>query len=196
MKTYEVAGQTPAESAQPCGCDPAAHHTCGWHTAVITDTYSSPKDFMGLAPEVNGQRSEFLTGMSIGSVPAGNPAPIRSFDSGASRDVDTSKYDYEGFLNPLALQAFGAYMHKHRQIADGSLRASDNWQKGIPQDVYMKSLVRHTVDLWATHRGYTCRSEPFPEDMDATALCCAIIFNAMGYLKELLDPAEINLDKS
>src|SRR5580698_7792736 len=65
-------------------------------------------------------------------------AEFRTFETGATRNLDASKYDYEGFLSPLVMERFGQYMHKHRVQADGSLRDSDNWQKGIPLQAYMK----------------------------------------------------------
>lgn len=68
---------------------------------------------------------------------------IRTFDTGATRDTDEGKLDFEGFLSPLALERFAEYMNKHRQQSDGSLRDSDNWQKGIPVKQYMKSMWRH-----------------------------------------------------
>jgi hypothetical protein len=106
-----------------------------------------------------------------------NPA-IRTFSTGASRDQDVSKLDYEGFLSPLALHAFAAYMHKNRQMADGSLRDSDNWQKGIPTDAYMKSMWRHFFDVWSHHRGADLSDE------DMRSALCGLLFNVMGYLHE------------
>ena len=73
---------------------------------------------------------------------------MRKFDSGATRDADTNKHDYEGFYSPLVMERFGAYMHRHRVQADGNLRDSDNWQKGIPKDAYIKSAFRHFMDWW------------------------------------------------
>ena len=102
----------------------------------------------------------------------------RVFASGANRDLDTNKHDYEGFLSPLALEAFGEYMTKHRKLPDGTLRDSDNWQKGIPLASYMKSLLRHAVALWKIHRGY------YEKDGVDEALG-GIVFNAMGYWHEL-----------
>jgi len=110
---------------------------------------------------------------------------VRTFESGATRDGERGKNDYEGFLSPLVLRRFGDYMQKHRIQSDGSVRASDNWQKGIPLDAYMKSAWRHLMDWWALHRGYAA------VDFDGNAVdiedaLCAIIFNAQGYLHELL----------
>ena len=109
-----------------------------------------------------------------------NPAhlPIREFPSGANRDTDNGKPDYHGFMSPLVIRAFGAYMHKHRLQSNGAMRDSDNWKKGIPKPEYMKSLFRHFVDVWLFHDGYVGRGNI--EDA-----LCGIIFNASGYLFEL-----------
>lgn len=104
---------------------------------------------------------------------------VRTFETGASRDTDDGKYDYEGFLSPQVLERFAAYMHKHRLQKDGSIRASDNWQKGIPDSAYMKSMWRHFMDVWKWHRSVD-------EDLDIEEALCAVIFNAQGLLFELL----------
>ena len=108
----------------------------------------------------------------------------RTFDSGATRDTDEGKLDYEGFLSPPVLEAYAEYMHKNRQMADGTLRDGDNWQKGIPKDAYMKSMYRHFFDVWKDHRGY-----PTKED-DITNLS-ALLFNVMGMLHEKLKDGQI-----
>ena len=104
---------------------------------------------------------------------------MRRFETGATRDSDDDKLDYEGFLSPIVLQRYAEYMHQHRIQADGELRSSDNWQHGIPRIAYMKSLLRHTMDVWLFHRGSDGR------DGLQDALC-GVIFNAMGYLYEVL----------
>lgn len=104
---------------------------------------------------------------------------MRQFETGATRDSDEAKYDYEGFLSPLVLERFAEYMHKNRVQADGKLRASDNWQKGMPPEQYMKSQLRHTIDQWLEHRGFEAR-----EDIEEA--CCGVMFNVMGYLHEHL----------
>lgn len=101
---------------------------------------------------------------------------LRKFESGATRTNEEGKPDYEGFLSPLVIREYGAYMHKNRLQPDGTLRESDNWQKGIPLDAYMKSLFRHFVEAWTIHRGGE-------GNMEETL--CAILFNASGYLHEL-----------
>src|SRR5512145_2767796 len=84
--------------------------------------------------------------------PHNYPGKVRTFESGATRDTDTNKLDFEGFLNPLVDESFANFMHKHRVQSDGGLRAADNWQKGIPKDEYMKSLFRHFQPLRLLHR--------------------------------------------
>ena len=112
---------------------------------------------------------------------------IRMFDSGATRDTDENKLDYEGFLSPIVIKRYGQYLHKHRKQSDGQLRDSDNWQKGMPLSTYMKSMWRHFVDVWTSHREETESLITRNELEDAL---CAVMFNAMGYLHELLKGKE------
>ena len=100
---------------------------------------------------------------------------MRKFDTGATSDSDSEKLDFEGFLSPIVLERYAQYMHKHRKQADGSLRDSDNWQKGIPKDVYMKSMWRHFFAVWKSHRSGSVSKDDL----------CALLFNVMGYLHEL-----------
>jgi hypothetical protein len=109
---------------------------------------------------------------------------MREYDTGATRDDCSRKPDYEGFLSPLVVYRFGAYMHKNRKQADGKLRDSDNWQKGIPLKDYMKSGWRHFFDWWFYHRHSGPGSRAFLEEA-----LCALLFNAMGYLHVLLTDA-------
>jgi len=105
---------------------------------------------------------------------------MRQFETGATRDTEEGKLDYEGFLSPFVLRRFAEYMHKHRVQADGSLRASDNWQKGIPVDAYMKSLCRHFMEVWLEYD---------QGRIDAESLC-AMFFNVQGLLHESLRPPQ------
>lgn len=109
---------------------------------------------------------------------------VRTFgENSGCRDLDKDKLDYEGFISPLVLQAYAEYMHKNRHLKDGTLRASDNWQKGFGlehKSVCMKSLWRHFMDLWMFHRGHTGR-----ETIDEAI--CGILFNAMAYYHKILD---------
>ena len=112
---------------------------------------------------------------------------MREFETGATRDDDDGKFDYEGFLAPTVLERFAAYMHFHRKQANGPFRDSDNWQKGIPKKQYMKSMYRHFMDVWMFHRGYTSRNGVL---IDIEESLCALMFNVMGYLYEVLKKRE------
>ena len=106
---------------------------------------------------------------------------MRVFETGATRDSDETKHDPEGFNHPLVELRFCEYMTKHRVQADGGLRDSDNWQKGIPLNAYMKSMWRHMLDVWLHHRGGGYKAkEPLEEAL------CALRFNIDGYLLEVL----------
>jgi hypothetical protein len=109
---------------------------------------------------------------------------MRQFDTGATRNLEADKPDYEGFLSPDVLIRFGQYMHEHRKQADGQMRESDNWQKGIPKDVYMKSMFRHFITLWKHHR----QGGQVQEEL------CALMFNVMGYLAEDLKAGRLKAD--
>lgn len=120
--------------------------------------------------------------------PEEDDGTIRKFESGATRDTAEDKYDLEGFLSPLVLDRFAEYMHKNRLQSDGSLRDSDNWQKGIPLPAYMKSKFRHDQDMWKLHRGYPAIRMEKGElvEVDMEEAICGVLFNAMGYLHEVL----------
>lgn len=110
---------------------------------------------------------------------------MRVSETGATRNADSHKNDYEGFLSPTVIQAFGDYMHSHRMQADGKLRDSDNWQKGLKQDWYMKSMWRHFLDIWSIHRGIA-RFDETGKEIDKVEALCATLFNVQGMLHEEL----------
>ncbi len=105
---------------------------------------------------------------------------MRSFDGGATRDTDTGKLQYEGFLSPLVLRRYAEFMNKHRKQSDGKLRAPDNWQKGIPLEVYADSGWRHFMDWWGWQRKCWNPREGIEEAL------CALLFNVMGALHVIL----------
>lgn len=111
---------------------------------------------------------------------------LREFDGGATRDSDAGKLDFEGFLSPAVLWEFARYMDKHRALPDGSRRGSDNWQAGMPLDVYMKSLIRHVFDLWLMHRGQTVVRPENGETATLPDTLGGIMFNLQGYWHEAL----------
>jgi hypothetical protein len=104
---------------------------------------------------------------------------MREFETGATRNTDEGRIDPEGFLSPAVIRSYSEYMNKNRVQADGSVRDSDNWQKGIPMDAYMKSMFRHFLEVWEMHRG-TFSADKQIENLNA------LLFNVMGYQHELL----------
>jgi hypothetical protein len=109
----------------------------------------------------------------------------RYFGTGATRDTDDGKLDFEGFYHPDVMYRYAEYMHKHRTQSDGKLRASDNWQKGMPRSQYMKSMFRHFMDVWSMHR-----IEDW-NDREMEDALCALLFNVQGYLFEVLMDREV-----
>lgn len=107
---------------------------------------------------------------------------IRKFDTGATRDTDQGKLDFEGFDSPLVNKRYAQYMHAHRLQADGSLRSADNWQKGIPKEAYVKSLIRHVEDVKLHWDGYGDEAT----DPELESALCAVMFNIKGLLFEIL----------
>jgi hypothetical protein len=102
---------------------------------------------------------------------------VRLFESGATRDTEDGKLDFEAYLSPLVLLRYAEYMQLHQTRSDGTQRAGDDWQQGMPTDVYMKSLMRHVLDLWLLHREHNGVASN-----DIQTVLCAVIFNAMGLL--------------
>lgn len=122
------------------------------------------------------------------------PKVMQTFATGATRSDDSNKPDFEGFLSPLVIADYGMYMQEHRTQDDGTVRASDNWQRGMPFHKYLKSLWRHLLQLWLLHRGHTADTHPFLQEKRAgkvvpvtvrTALA-GILFNTQGYYHEYL----------
>ncbi len=76
------------------------------------------------------------------------------------------------------MRYFAEYMDHNRLQSDGHLRDGDNWQRGFPRRQIMKSLIRHTWDLWYAWRD---------ADLDGrfVSLLCAILFNAQAMLHEI-----------
>ena len=110
----------------------------------------------------------------------------RTFDTGASRNSDEGRLDYEAFLSPLVLKKYAEYLHKHRYLEDGTIRDGDNWQRGMPIGEYMKSKFRHFMDIWHWIRGW-------PIDSDIEDALCGDMFNTMGMLHEI-EKEKINVE--
>jgi len=89
------------------------------------------------------------------------------------------------FMPSDVIKEFGRYMLEHQIQTDGVTRSSNNWKKGIPLEAYITSMWRHLQTIWLHHEGRADLTEESLED----ALCGAL-FNASGYLHELLKEKE------
>lgn len=113
---------------------------------------------------------------NVSTSPMQQPGQMRKFPTGATRNHDIDKLDFEGFLSPLVIERYATYMHQHRRQPDGTMRDSDNWQMGVPLSSYMKSLWRHFFAVWKGYR----KSNISQDDL------CGVIFNSMGMMHEIL----------
>jgi hypothetical protein len=168
----------------------------GHNIGDIIDVEKSDQGYNYTGPITSEKRNayfyppelELLPDDPDGQSAAGGPVgatTMRTFDTGATRSDDAGKLDYEGFLSPLVLERYARYLNKHRVQADGKLRDSDNWQKGMGKVVYMKSAWRHFMDWWRNHRYHLSGViiSPAEDDVFQDAIC-AVLFNTMGYLHE------------
>ena len=107
------------------------------------------------------------------NIPKPEHKEVREFQTGATRSPLSDKLQYEGFISPIVLKRYAEYMHKHRTQNDDTTRDADNWQKGIPSESALDSMLRHVMDVWLDERGYS--GETSETVLDSL---CAIIFNA------------------
>lgn len=87
---------------------------------------------------------------------------LRKSDTGAIRNSDVDKINYQGALSPLVLEAYGAYIQKHSLLPDGTRRNNKNWQNlfGTHEEhrqVCIESAWRHFLDVLMEHDGYESR---------------------------------------
>lgn len=116
--------------------------------------------------------------------------PVRTFDTGATRDTVAGKLDYVKALCPLVLRRYVQYLDKHRLQPDGNMRDFDNWKKGIPRETYHSSKGRHFFADWLLEEGHEVLDNHGPVD-EEDALC-GELFNAMGKLRGILLMKEKN----
>lgn len=109
---------------------------------------------------------------------------MRNFDSGATRNNVEGRLNYVKALSPIVLERYVQYLNAHREQADGTMRDFDNWKKGIPIDVYLEGLGRHFIAVWQLAQGFPAEDNKGPVTLEDTL--CAIIFNASGWLHEII----------
>lgn len=111
---------------------------------------------------------------------------MREFETGATRDSEEGKPDFDGYLSLEFLEAYGLYMLKHQKQADGRMRESDNWKKGMGFATFMKSMWRHFFAIWKLHHGGVVYDERDGHRVDMIEALCALFFNVQGYGHEWL----------
>ncbi len=110
--------------------------------------------------------------------------PIRTFDTGATRDTVQGKLSYVRILSPIVLRRYVEYMNFHAKQSDGTMREPDNWKSGFPIETYLDSLGRHLVAVWLLQQDFTETDNHGSVTLEDSL--CGIIFNAMGWLHEIL----------
>ena len=101
-----------------------------------------------------------------------NNNKITSFNTGAIRDNQDNKEDYLEGISWLALKRYSEYMTKKaKKYGRG------NWQKGIPPDNYITSMLRHIQKFIAEWNYGICTEK----DDHLSAIC----FNLFGLMHEL-----------
>ena len=121
-------------------------------------------------------------------------AKKRVFKSGAIRNNTIGKFDYEGFVNPAVENSFARYMHRHRKMEDGTYRDADDWQKGIPIEEIIKSMLRHVCDIHLLHRGYEVIDEKGIK-VDFEDCLNAVKFGVNAYILYLIKQRKSNVVK-
>lgn len=95
---------------------------------------------------------------------------VRTFESGAIRDNDTSKEDYIETISWTAFKRYAQYMTS-KKVKYGA----GNFKKGIPIESYEQSLVRHLQKYLSNkYEGGTIEKE---EDH-----LSAMLFNIFGIM--------------
>jgi hypothetical protein len=119
---------------------------------------------------------------------------MRQFETGATRDTadHPEKPSYYKALSPIVLREYVKYLGRHRMTANGNMRGWDNWKKGIPTDVYMDGLLRHTMAAWLIRQGY--KSYDNNGEVTLKDSLCGVLFNTIGHLHEILEE-EIKAEK-
>jgi 5'(3')-deoxyribonucleotidase len=138
--------------------------------------------------KANGRPIPFMKAIIVEAPDVDKPS-TRTFNTGATRDTDSGKLDPEGFYTPRVIHRFSQYMDNCRHLLDGTLRDSDNWQKGIPRPVYMKSLWRHFLATWWEHRRWLEGDTLYSQYRLETDLC-GMLFNTQGMLDTILKDGE------
>jgi hypothetical protein len=97
---------------------------------------------------------------------------VTEFETGAIRDTSEGKEDYVETISWLAMQAYARYMTKK-----ASVYGPGNWRKGIPEESYERSMMRH-AQKYLANKYDGASLEPTEDHL------CALMFNVIGLIHE------------
>ena len=111
---------------------------------------------------------------------------MRQFETGAIRDANdhSEKPNYIKALSPIVLREYVKYLGRHRTLPDGSKRDWDNWKNGIPLNVYLEGMERHTMAVWLIQHGF--KSYDNNGEVTLKDSLNGVLFNTIGMLHEIL----------
>tara|TARA_R110000850_G_scaffold101867_2_gene210560 strand:- start:1603 stop:1980 length:378 start_codon:yes stop_codon:yes gene_type:complete len=113
----------------------------------------------------------------------------REFSTGANRNSAEGKLEHDGFNSAIVDLEYAKYMHKHRFLEDGTMRDSDNWKKGFPLDVIVKSMGRHYMDFRLITERYQVMEDGKEHDMIDALM--GLRFNINAMLHEILKEKKV-----
>lgn len=154
------------------------NHPTGWLWEIRSDSHINITGFPSQAGALECAGEWILK-------QEGKVRDMRSFESGTIRDTSEGKLDYYKALSPIVTRGYVEYLGRHRTMPDGSVRDWDNWKKGMPDEVCMSSLVRHTKDLELVMDGFEAEDNHGP--CNKKDLLYAIMFNASAILHQELE---------
>jgi hypothetical protein len=113
---------------------------------------------------------------------------LTEFESGAIRDSSEEKEDYIESISWLSLMRYAKYMKTNENVY-----GRGNWIKGIPEDNYERSLLRH-LQKYLANKYYGADLESNIDHLSAA------LFNLQGLMheqeKKKLKNKQENIDKN
>ncbi len=113
------------------------------------------------------------------------PAKVRTFPGGATRDLADHKPDYHRFLCPKVLTYYCEQFMMPKQETAAGRREADNWKSGFGKDVIMASLSRHYWSIWRKWDAHEMDGDETLQELSA------LLFNCMAMMRELMEEQSV-----